>query len=139
LADLREWGHLRGKKLTVLLDSWCWIEYFNGTNLGKKVANYIDSDQTLFISVINLAEVYKQGLIKKNRKDAEEMVNLMMSRCFLLAIEADTALNAAQLSFERKWGLGDSLIYATAKSHKLQLVSGDHHFKNEKDVVFVGT
>ena len=123
--------------MTVLLDSWCWIEYFNGTRVGKKIAEYIDSEKNIFASVINLAEVYKQGLLKRNKDDADSMVGIMMSRCFILPVEAETALNAAQLSCDRKWGLGDSLIYATAKSHKLQLVSGDHHFKKEKDVVFI--
>lgn len=130
--------NLRGKKLTVLLDSWCWIEYFNGTRAGKKVAEYIDSEKQIFISVINLAEVYKVALSRREEKDADSMVKLMMSRCFIIPIEAETALNAAKTNFARKWGLGDSLIFESAKAHNLQLVSGDPHFKKEKDVVYLG-
>jgi len=121
-----------------LLDSWCWVEYFNGTKFGKKVAEYIDSDQQLFISVINLAEVYKTGLSRKTEKTANALVELMMSRCFIIPIEAKTALNAARTNFERKWGLGDSLIFESAKAHNLQLVSGDPHFKKEKSVIYLG-
>lgn len=121
-----------------MLDSWCWIEYFSGTNTGKKIAAYIDSEHQLFISVINLAEVYKQGLSKRNEKDADSMVSLMMSRCFIIPLEAETALNAAKLNFEKKFGLGDSLVYASAKAHSLKLVTGDPHFKKEKDVVYFG-
>ena len=123
--------------MTVLLDSWCWIEFFNGTKVGEKIAEYIDSSASLFVSVINLAEVYKQALTKRNEKDADEMVHIMMSRCFLLPGEPETPLNAAELNWQKKWGLGDSLIYATAKAHKLQLVSGDPHFKEEKDIIYL--
>jgi len=130
--------NLRGKKLTDLLDSWCWIEYFNGTKLGASIAKYIDSDENLFISVINLAEVYKWGLSKRNEKDADSMIHIMLSRCFIVPVEPETALNAAKLNWQKKWGLGDSLIYASAKAHNLQLVSGDPHFKKEKDVVYLG-
>jgi len=124
--------------LTDLLDSWCWIEYFNGTDVGRKVAKYIDSDDNIFISVINLAEVYKWGLSKKSERDAESMVHIMLSRCFIAPVEPETALNAGKLNWQKKWGLGDSLIYSTAKAHSLQLVTGDPHFKNEKEVVYLG-
>ena len=124
--------------MTALIDSWGWIEYFNGTEKGKLISKYIDSSQSLFISVINLAEVYKWGLLKKTENDADEMVHIMLSRCFIVPVEPETALNAAKLSREKKWGLGDSLIYSTAKAHKLELVTGDFHFKSEDKVIYLG-
>jgi predicted nucleic acid-binding protein len=124
--------------LTVLLDSWCWIEYFNDGKKSDEIAGYIDSDTTIFISVINLAEVYKVGLSRKSEKEANEMVNIMLSRCFIIPIEPTTALNAAKTNWIKKWGLGDSLIYESAKAHNLTLVTGDPHFKKEKEVVYLG-
>jgi predicted nucleic acid-binding protein len=121
-----------------LLDSWCWVEFFNGTIIGKKVAEYIDSDKPVFISVINLAEVYKQGLMKKSKSQADEMVAFMMNRCFIIPVEPEMALNAAKLNAETRIGLGDSLIYTSAKAHNLTLVTGDQHFKNMKGVVYLG-
>ena len=124
--------------MTVLVDSWCWIEYFNGTKAGSKVAEYIDSDMHLFISVINLAEIYRYVLIKKTEKEANTLVHVMLSRCFILPIEAETALNAAVINAKKKIGLGDSLIYASAKSHNLKVITGDPHFSGEKDVIYLG-
>ncbi len=124
--------------MTVLLDSWCWVEYFNGTKLGKKVEEYIDGDGKLFISVINLSEVYKHFLLTHTEQEADGFMVFMMSRCFVIPVEPQTALNAAKTNVKKKWGLGDSLIYESAKAHKLQLVSGDPHFKKEKDVVYLG-
>ena len=128
----------RGKKLTVLLDSGCWIEYFNGTPQGKKIAEYIDSDTHLFISTINLAEVYKIGLLKKTVKEADAMVAMMMQRCFIIPVQTTMALNAAKINTEKKVGLGDSLIYTSAKAHDLKLVTGDPHLKGWKEVIYLG-
>jgi predicted nucleic acid-binding protein len=130
--------NLRGKRLTVLLDSWCWIEYFEGSAVGKKISKYIDSDQSIFISVINLAEVYKWSLSRKSEKDAESIVHIMLSRCFIVPVEPTIALNAAKTNWKKKWGLGDSLIYESAKARSLLLVTGDPHFKKEKEVVYFG-
>lgn len=124
--------------MTVLLDSWCWIEYFDGTKAGKKVSEYIKGEDTIFISVINLAEVYKHYLSTHTEKEADDFIYFMLQRCFIIPVEPETALNAAKLDYKKKWGLGDSLIYATAKSHNLKLVSGDPHFKKEKDLVYLG-
>jgi predicted nucleic acid-binding protein len=125
--------------LTVLLDSWCWVEYFEGTVCGKEVSKYVDSEESLFISVINLAEVYKWALSKKGEADAESMIYIMLSRCFIIPVQPTIALNAAKTNWNKKWGLGDSLIYETAKAHKLQLVTGDTHFKKEKEIIFLGS
>lgn len=122
-----------------MLDSWCWIEYCNGTKAGKEVGKYIDTAETLFISVINLAEVYKKYIDETNENYADKIVTLMMSRCFLIPVEPTTALNAAKINAKMKWGLGDSLVYASAKSHNLKLVTGDPHFKNEKAIVYLGS
>ncbi|MFH1316194.1 MAG: type II toxin-antitoxin system VapC family toxin [Candidatus Woesearchaeota archaeon] len=124
--------------MTVLVDSWGWLEYFEDTKVGREIAKYIDSDMTLFISVINLSEVYKQGLLHKNENQANEMVHIMMSRCFLIPVESAIALNAAKINKEKKFGLGDALIHASAKAHNLKLLTGDPHFKREKDVIYVG-
>ena len=124
--------------MTVLLDSWCWVEYLDGTEVGKKIENYLEVEETPFISVINLAEVYKHYLSTHKENEADGFVSFMMSRCFIIPVEPNMALNAAKINSQKKWGLGDSLIYASAKAHNLQLVSGDPHFKKEKEVVYLG-
>lgn len=124
--------------MTVLLDSWCWIEYFNGTTAGKKVIPYLDDGKRVFISVISLAEVYKFALLHRHEKDADKMVAEMLARAFLIPVDATLALNAAQFNAKQKLGLGDSIIYESAKAHKLKLVTGDPGFKRIKDVEYLG-
>jgi hypothetical protein len=45
--------------LTVLIDSWAWIEFLQGSNAGAAVMGYLDDDQDHIIGAVNLAEVYR--------------------------------------------------------------------------------
>jgi len=139
LVHFQGWENLRGLiKLTVLIDSWGWLEFFEGSSAGNKIKDYINSDQHLFISVINLAEVYKRLLRIRNVKDADKSINLMLTRCFIIPVQPEIALNAAAINHKNKIGLGDSLILASARAHNLKLVTGDPHFKKIKDVIYLG-
>ena len=44
--------------MTVLIDSWAWIEYWKGGKLAEQAAEYIEGDEESVVSAINLAEVY---------------------------------------------------------------------------------
>ena len=66
------------------------------------------------------------------------MINIMMYLCFVAPVQADMALNAAKYNKKRKIGLGDSLIYSSAKAHNLSLMAGDPHFKGKEDIIYVG-
>ncbi len=60
--DLRNLTGTR-KKMTVLVDSWGWIEYFNGSAPGEKVRELIENPkEKVIVSAINIAEVYNSFL-----------------------------------------------------------------------------
>jgi predicted nucleic acid-binding protein len=40
-----------------LLDTWAWIEYFEGSQTGKKIDQVLKSDQKVYTSVVSLAEL----------------------------------------------------------------------------------
>jgi predicted nucleic acid-binding protein len=123
--------------LTVLIDSWAWIEYFQGSEAGKAVKGYIDDDQEIIISTINLAEVYRWILRYYNEKTAEEKRLAMKERCILIDVDEEIAVNAAKIKHNLKWGLGDSIVYATAKRRGSKVVTGDSDFKGMEDVIFL--
>lgn len=105
---------------------------------GKEIKKLIDSDSQVFVSVINLAEVYKRVLEKYNETAANDIINFMSERCFLIPVDNHIALTAAILNNKLKIGLGDSLIYASAQVNNLKLATGDSHFKDKDDIVYFG-
>jgi predicted nucleic acid-binding protein len=120
-----------------LIDSWAWIEFFQGSEAGKVVKGYIDDDQDIIISTINLAEVYRWILRYYNDKVADEKRLAMKERCVLIDVDEEIAINAAKIKHNLKWGLGDSIVYATAKRESSKVLTGDSDFKGMADVIFL--
>ena len=84
--------------MTVLIDSWAWIEFFQGSNAGAAVMGYLDDDQDLIISAVNLAEVYRWILHFYDERIAEEKKAAMKERCLLIDVDEEIAVEAARSS-----------------------------------------
>ena len=124
--------------MTVLIDSWAWIEYFRGSEAGEKAREYIESENEIIISTINMAEIYRWILRFYDEKIAEKKRNFIKKRVIIIDVTEEIAIEAAKIKHKLKWGLGDSIIYATAKQEKAKVLTGDPHFKGLKDVIYIG-
>jgi len=122
-----------------LVDSWAWIEYFKGTEAGKKAKRVIeDLEEVVIISTINLAEVYYWILQFYDEKTAEEKRKVMKRRSFVCDVDEEIAVDAAKIKREKKWGLGDAIVYATAIRENAKVLTGDPDFKELDGVIFIG-
>jgi predicted nucleic acid-binding protein len=116
----------------IVLDSFAWIEYFNGTRTGEKVQNLLGSERVLTpaIVVAELSEKYK----RLNREFGSKY-DFLRARTSVVPIEEGLARVAGEINFERKkmvrgWGMADSMILATARRSGSRIVTGDPHFKD---------
>jgi predicted nucleic acid-binding protein len=130
------------KKMTVLVDSWAWIEYFKGSTAGEKVKELLEkSHDKVIVSAVNIEEVYNSFLRDysppNNEHYAEASRKAMKQRSYVYDIDEVIAVDSAKIKHEKKWGLGDSIIYATAKREGAKVLTGDPHFKGLKDVIFL--
>ena len=123
--------------MTVLIDSWAWIEFFQGSNAGAAVMGYLDDDQDLIISAVNLAEVYRWILHFYDERIAEEKKAAMKERCILIDVDEEIAVEAARIKHRLKWGLGDSIVYATARREAASVLTGEGNFQGQNDVIFL--
>jgi len=124
--------------LTVLLDSWTWIEYWRGSKNADKVGSYIESSEEAIISSINLAEIYFWILREYGQKQAEAKKMILEKRCFIVYLDSSIAVEAAKIKYERKIALADSIVLATAIKSNAKVVTGDPDFKGSKEVIFIG-
>ncbi len=85
---------------------------------------------------VSLFEVFKRVLIAKNRDDALEAVALMQEG-LVVDLDENLALAAAELSFELKLPLADSIILATAREHDATLWTQNVHFKEMAGVKYI--
>ena len=129
--------------MTVLVDSWSWIEYLKGTLPGEKVREVIEnSTERVIVSAVNIAEVYKAFLrdfpYPKNEHLAEDSRAAIVQRSFVYDVDEEIAVESARINHKMKLGLGNSIIYATAKREAAKVLTGDPHFKGVKDTIYLG-
>ena len=123
--------------MIVLIDSWAWIEYFKGSKAGEKARKYIEGKEKAIISAINIAEVYRWILRFYDEKIAKEKINVMKERCFIIPVDEEIAIMAAKIRHKEKLGLGDAIIYATAKKENAFILTGDDDFRDKENVIFI--
>ena len=125
-----------------VIDSYAWIEYFTGSELGEKVKSLIESSEEKLTPTICLAEVYAKTLKVENQELAEKQKAFIKEKSALVFLDEPIAVESARQNVRLKkeidgWGLADSIVYATATIKKAEVVTGDDHFKKLKNVLFI--
>jgi predicted nucleic acid-binding protein len=123
--------------MTVLIDSWAWIEYWKGGELAKEAGRYIEGDEESVVSTINLAEIYFWVARYYDEGKALEKLRTVEKRCHAIPVEKEIAIAAAKIRILDKLALADSLIVATARSASGKVVSGDSDMRGLEDVIFL--
>ena len=125
-----------------VIDSYAWIEYFMGTKTGEKVKATIEGQEEKITPTICLAEIYAKTLRVENQELAEKQRIFIKEKSALVALDELIALESAKIQNRMKneidgWGLADSIVYATGQIKRAEVVTGDEHFKNLKNVIFI--
>lgn len=119
-----------------VIDSSGWLEYFvNGSN-ADFFAPAIQNVEEVLVPTISLFEVFKRVLIERNRDDALEAI-AQMKDGRVVDLDDSLALVAAELSYELKLPLADSIILATARANNATLWTQDAHFKGVEGVRYI--
>lgn len=125
-----------------VIDSYAWIEYFMGTKAGAKVKPIIEGLEEKITPTICLAEVYAKTTKVESQELAEKQRTFIKERSALASLDETIAVESAKMDVTMKqkikgWGLADSIVYATGLMRKAEIVTGDEHFQNLKNVFFI--
>jgi predicted nucleic acid-binding protein len=130
-----------------VIDTYAWVEYLIGSTKGALAKKYIESGSgfTPSIVVVELRKWYLKE-IEAGRRSDEEMkkhFDFIQSITELLPLDFTLALKAGEISFTMKkrkkdWPIADSVVLASARDRSANVVSGDPHFKNLEEVIFIG-
>lgn len=119
-----------------IIDSSGWLEYFISGSNAVFFAPVIENAENVLVPTISLFEVFKRVLIERNRDDALEAIALMKEG-HVIDLDDNLALVAAELSYELKLPMADSIILATARAHNATLWTQDEHFKDIEGVRYI--
>ena len=108
----------------IVLDSSCWLEYFNDSARADLFAAEAQSPTGLIVPIITIYEVTKK-LRREISPSVAGYAESMMRRGRI--IDLDIALTRLAVTYNLP--LADSLIYATARMHNATLWTQDAHFE----------
>ena len=120
----------------ILVDSSGWIEYLAARPNAALFAPYIEGDEPLLSSVIQIYEIYKVVRRDVNEERAIEAVSALR-RTTVEALVESLALEAADIALEHGLAMADAIIFATASRHHAEIVTGDVDFDGLPGVTLI--
>ena len=124
-----------------VIDATAWIEYFIGSERGKKVKEILDSNENeIFSSIITLTEVV--SVTKRENRDAEEkyrdVLNLSNMHFKNLELAKEAGILHSDIKKKIKdFGLADVFVPLTARKLNAKILTGDPHFKTFKEAILI--
>jgi len=125
----------------IVIDSWAWIEYLDGSKLGSKVRDTImDERNKLYTHAISVAEIISKE--KRRKKDPEiawsaitNLTNIM--RADELDCKAVGFLHAEMRNKNKNFGLADSFVLHAARKIGGRVLTGDLDFKGIEEAILL--
>ena len=115
------------------LDSSAWIEIFHDGANAENFLPAISNLSQIVVSVIALYEVWRYTIQYGDRVRALAVTD-SMQQGEVVSIDAGIAIEAADLSVQRKIPMADSLIYITAQKRSARLWTQDEDFEGLPNV-----
>jgi predicted nucleic acid-binding protein len=120
----------------ILVDSSGWIEYLAARSKADEFARYIQADEPLVTSAIQVYEIYKVVRRDISQERAIESISALRATT-VVPLDESLALEAADISLEHGLAMADSIIFATAARYGAQIVTADTDFEGLPGVTLI--
>lgn len=120
----------------ILVDSSGWIEYLAERPKADLFAPYIEGEDPLVSSVIQVYEIYKVVRRDSNEERAIDAVSALRTTK-IEPLSESLALEAADAALELGLAMADAIIFATAARHDAGIVTGDADFDGLPGVTLI--
>ena len=119
-----------------VLDTWVWVEYWRGNTA---VRPWVEERGPLFSSTITFAETVRYCAIQGiDTAILLHCLDDIRTRSTVLPLDEALAISAGHLKNREVEGIADAIILATARAGGHQVVTGDPHFRDVEDAVYLG-
>ena len=116
----------------MFLDTYAWVEFFNGTEKGKRVKKIL-KEHACFTSAISLAElsewIQKENLDRKFLDSVKKLSSVLPLENEILELAG--VIKTQKRKTVKGISLIDAIIISAARHYNLKIVTGDKHFKGE--------
>ena len=124
--------------MNVVFDTYAWIEYFLGSKQGTIVESYMkESIITPFIVLLELS--YRAD---KEGWNFRQYLNFIKANSKITNVTEEFVLKFGQVYNKVKKevpgiGIADAIVLLTAFEQNAKILTGDEHFKNLPQVIFL--
>ncbi|MCP8315851.1 MAG: PIN domain-containing protein [archaeon] len=134
--------------MKIVVDSYAWIEIFLGSEKGAKAKQIIGEAEEGRTPDIVLAEIARK-YSREGVKEAEirHRLRVIHATSIITSIDSEIAILAGKTyleSLERAQkeklqnpGLFDAIVLATARAYNAKVITGDEHFRNLPETIFI--
>jgi predicted nucleic acid-binding protein len=119
-----------------VVDSSGWLAYFAGGRIANIFAPVVKATDNLVVPTVCIYEVFKRMLTQQGEEDALQAIGIM-SLGTIADMTREIAINAANLSFELKIAMADSIILATTRAYHATLWTQDRDFEGMEGVQYI--
>ena len=114
--------------------------------MGKAAREFIEGEHSVTPTIV-VAEISRKlrrevELGNETREGRLQRLEFIRATSRIIDLDFETAVEAGSEIEELKskskgWGLADSIIFCTARKLKGKVVTGDDHFRNLDNVIFI--
>jgi len=129
-----------------IIDAYAWIGYFKASKSGVIAREYIENEHsitpTIVVSEISRKLQKEINLGNETQDGRLKRLEFIRATTRIVDLDFETAAEAGKLNEDlikeaKGWGLADSIVLCTAKSFKGKVVTGDEHFRELQEVIFI--
>ena len=124
----------------VVVDSYAWIEYLDGSTKGARVQRLIEDAVEAYTPTPVVAEVTSKVL--RGGRDAGAAWQVLRAWSIVLPLDAETARAAGALHATYRermpdFAMTDAVVLAFARKLDARIITGDPHFRGMRGVDFL--
>ena len=134
--------------MKIVIDTYAWIELLIGSERGNKVKELMENAEEVYTPSTVLAETARKFLREgTDEKTIITWLEIITTASVITQIDSATALEAAKCQLELSQqakiskqntpSLFDAIVYATARINQCKIITGDEHFKNLPETIWI--
>jgi predicted nucleic acid-binding protein len=136
-------------KSNYLLDTYAWVEYVIGSNMGEFVDTMLKTNNIFYTPSIVIAELSDKFNREDKLNEWNTLYKFIKHNSEIVILDEVLANQSGKQKKElrekladlenqdNKVGLADAIIYQTALNLKGKLITGDSHFENIEGVLYL--
>lgn len=135
--------------MKIVVDAYAWIEIFLGSKKGKKAKESLEKASEVYTPGTVLAEIARKYLREgASQETVADRLRIMSEASDITSTNVEVAVEAAKCYMKLVDGakrarlsapsLFDAIVLATAKHLEAKVLTGDEHFKNLPETLWMG-